>query len=257
MSAEPRQLGPVEYADLTARVRATIARSVPPSSSVLVISKGDSSLLDLPGITAAHFPQDSAGGYAGHHPFDSATAIAELEQLRRNGAEYLVIPTTSRWWLDFYDGLARHLASHGTVITDQADCCLIYGLGQFGTGAGPTSIGKPGGSLEQVGDFLQQLIPADATVVVLEGSDGEASALAPMRTIGLGLAGGPGEGTVLRELSRHTRAADYLVVPRSADEWLEAHPEVASSIDEDFRQVADQRYLCRVSALEDRVAVGA
>jgi hypothetical protein len=247
MSAEPRQLGPVEYADLVTRVRAAVARSLPPSSTVLVIGKGDPALLDLPGVTAAHFPQGPDGGYAGHHPFDSATAIAEVEQLRRGGAEYLVIPETSRWWLDHYDGLARHLANHYAIVTDQADCCLIYGLGQFGREAGPAT-GKPEASIDQVGDFLRQLIPADATVVVLEGSDGEAGGLAPLRAIGLGLSGGPEQGVVLRELRRNARGADYLVVPRTADEWLEAHAEVASSIDEDFRKVADQRHLCRVYA---------
>ena len=97
---------------------------MPPGSSLLVVSKGDAALLELPGLTAAHFPQDGAGGYAGHHPLDSATAIAELEALRRGGAEYLVIPATARWWLDYYDGLARHLANHGEVVTDQADCLL-------------------------------------------------------------------------------------------------------------------------------------
>ncbi len=59
-----------------------------------------------PACAAAHFPQDASGGYAGHHPHDSATAIAELEELRRRGAEYLVLPATARWWLDFYGGLA-------------------------------------------------------------------------------------------------------------------------------------------------------
>lgn len=252
MSAEPRQLGPVEYAELVARVKAAIARFVPPGSSALVISKGDPGLLELPGISAAHFPQDSAGGYAGHHPFDSDTAIAEVEALRRGGAEYLVIPATARWWLGYYEGLARHLANHGAVITDQADCCLIYGLGQFGTDAVPAATERSGASIEQVRDFLQRLIPADATVVVLERADGEAGALAPLDAIGLPLATGVEGGAFLRELRRHASVADYLVVPRSSDELLDAHAAVGSSIEDDFRKVADQRHLCRVFALDDR-----
>jgi len=255
MSAEPRQLGPVEYAELSARLRAEIARSVPPGSSLLVISKGDPALLELPGLSAAHFPQDSAGGYAGHHPFDSATAIAEIEALRRGGAEYLVIPATARWWLDYYDDLARHLANHGTVVADQANCCLIYGLGQFGTDAVPAAAERSGASIEQVRDFLRRLIPADATVVVLEGVDGEAGALAPLETVRLPAVAGVDEGALLRELRRHASAADYLVVPRSSDEWLGAHAAVAASIEDDFRKVADQRHLCRVFALDDRPEV--
>ena len=104
---------------------------VPPGASVLVVSKGDAALLELPGLAAAHFPQDGAGGYAGHHPHDSATAIAELEELRRRGAEYLVLPATARWWLDFYDGLRHDIwPPTATLVADVADACLIYGLGR-------------------------------------------------------------------------------------------------------------------------------
>ncbi|HWO84207.1 MAG TPA: hypothetical protein VNM38_10530, partial [Solirubrobacterales bacterium] len=105
-----------EYAELVSRVQASVAEHVPPGSSVLVVSKGDGSLVELPGVTAAHFPQDSNGGYAGHHPHDSAAATAQLEELRRRGAEYLVLPASSRWWLDFYGEFAAHLASHGELV---------------------------------------------------------------------------------------------------------------------------------------------
>ena len=49
-------------ADLVSRVRASIAASIPPSASALVISKGDPALVDISGVAAAHFPQDGAGG---------------------------------------------------------------------------------------------------------------------------------------------------------------------------------------------------
>ena len=105
-------LGEIEYAELLARVHATVAGTVPPGSRVLFVSKGDPALLDQPSLTAAHFPQSSAGTYAGHHPRDSAEATMQLEQLRREGAEYLVIPATASWWLDFYERFAKHLDHH-------------------------------------------------------------------------------------------------------------------------------------------------
>ncbi|HZD05715.1 MAG TPA: glycosyltransferase, partial [Longimicrobiales bacterium] len=43
---------------------------VPEGASVLVVSKGDPALLDLPDRTAPHFPQSENGGYAGFHPRD-------------------------------------------------------------------------------------------------------------------------------------------------------------------------------------------
>ena len=103
MSADANgRLGEAEYADLVGRVQEAVVAHLPPGSSLLVVNKGDTALLEIPGMKALHFPQDSTGGYAGHHPLDSASATAELERLRRGGADYLVIPVTARWWLDFY-----------------------------------------------------------------------------------------------------------------------------------------------------------
>src|SRR4029077_5266263 len=64
------RLSALEYAELVARVQQTVAENVPPGASLLVVSKGDAGLLEMPGLKVAHFPQDGAGGYAGHHPRD-------------------------------------------------------------------------------------------------------------------------------------------------------------------------------------------
>ena len=74
-----------------------------------VISKGDAGLLEFEGRAGWHFPQTPSGAYAGHHPADSAAAIAHLEELRTRGAEYLVIPETAAWWLEYYDEFAGYL----------------------------------------------------------------------------------------------------------------------------------------------------
>ena len=88
-------------------------RSSPPSprrARVLVVSRGDDHLVDLVGRRASHFPQARDGAYAGHHPADSDAAINHLEELREAGAQYLVIPGTSLWWLalcQFHEHLQR------------------------------------------------------------------------------------------------------------------------------------------------------
>jgi hypothetical protein len=251
MTGNGTPLGEVEYADLVARVRAAIASAVPPSASVLVISKGDAALLELPGIAAAHFPQDADGGYAGHHPHDSDAAIAEIEELRRHGAEYLVVPATARWWLDYYEGLARHLATHGELIADAPDSCLIYRLGKGGREAsGPSSSASPGTSLEQMRDFLENLISTDATIAVLEVNGGIASGLAPLRAVSVEAAEAADDGRSLLALLSRAAAegAEYLVVPRCSDDLLDA--ELAASIEEGCAKVADQGHLCRVFALD-------
>jgi hypothetical protein len=248
------RLGELEYAELVARVQATVARAVPPGSSVLVVSKGDAALLEQPGHTLAHFPQDVAGGYAGHHPRDSAEATLELERLRRHGAEYLVIPATARWWLDFYEDFARHLANHGQIVADVTDSCLVYGLGPFAEDAleVPT-IGKPRASIDQMRDYLENLISNDSSMIVLEDGDGLAAGLAPLRVTRLGVRESAGEGDIrlFAELKhRAVEGADYLVVPRSADDWLDCHVELAEDIEASCRKIADQGYLCRVFELE-------
>jgi len=250
--SENGHLEPVEYADLVTRVQAAVTEHVPPGASVLVVSKGDAALVEMPGLTAAHFPQDTAGGYAGHHPHDSAVATAELEELRRRGAEYLVLPDTARWWLDFYGDFATHLATHGELVADVPGACLIFGLGRRqAQQAGPPLAERPRASLEQVREYLESLIDADSRVAVLEVEGGLAPALAPLRANGLRVAE-LAEGEALRSLRRAILVgAEYLVVPRTADEWLAENENVAAEIEESCRKIADQRHLCRVYALNE------
>jgi hypothetical protein len=246
-------LGEAEYAELVGRIHSTVAESLPPGATVLIVSKGDAALLSMPGLDTAHFPQDQAGEYAGHHPRDSAAAIAELESLRRLGAEYLVIPVTARWWLDFYDGLAAHLANHAEVVADLPDACLIYGLGRLGeAAAGLPTITKPTASADQLRDYLEKLISTDSGVVVLDATEGAVAALAPLRTLPLAPDQVDAEagGDLLAALRHRAEAgADYLVIPRAADEWLEDHAAAASELEAACRKIADQRHLCRVFEL--------
>jgi hypothetical protein len=245
------RLGEVEYADLVSKVRVSVAAVIPPSASVLVISKGDPALLDWSGVAAAHFPQDGAGGYAGHHPHDSDTAIAEIEELRRRGAEYLVIPATARWWLDHYEAFARHLATHCDLIADDPDSCLIYRLGKGGRDAAVlSSSATPGVSIEQMRDFLENLIEADAELAVLEANGDFASGLAPFRAVSV-----HGDLAQLRQLA--TDGAEYLVVPTAERDLLDRDAELNASIEESCRKVADQGHLCRVFALEGLREAGA
>lgn len=102
------------------RLREAIRAAVPAGAEVLVISRGDDALLELNGRCAAHFPQDENGGWSGHHPANSEEAIGHLEELRGNGAGYLVVPPTYHWWLNHYEGLREHLDSrYRTVVCDE------------------------------------------------------------------------------------------------------------------------------------------
>lgn len=104
------------------QVRAAVGRAVPAGAGpIAVVSRGDDDLIRFEGHIGWHFPQTDEGVYAGYHPADSNAAIRHLEDLRRRGARFLVIPASSAWWLDHYAGFRDHLV--GT-----------YGLSQPGDG---------------------------------------------------------------------------------------------------------------------------
>lgn len=121
------------YRYLVEQVRAAVAERVPAGERVLVVSRGDRELVDLGEVEADHFPQDDQGRYLGHHPRDSEDALARLEELRRAGAGYLVLPATSRWWLDHYEGLAEHLRDR--CAATELGFCTIYELAPQREGA--------------------------------------------------------------------------------------------------------------------------
>jgi hypothetical protein len=101
--------------EVVERVHAYVDTELPVGARVLIVSRGDESIVDFEDRHGGHFPQTADGVYAGHHPTDSADAIARLEVLRVGGAEHLVIPATSIWWLDHYDEFAQHLARYQRV----------------------------------------------------------------------------------------------------------------------------------------------
>jgi GT2 family glycosyltransferase len=135
---EPYRLRPnPAYDAAVARIRAAALGLLPAGAKLLVVSKGDESLVDLPGIRAGHFPQEADGGYCGYNPADGAEAVRMLEALRLGGSEYLVIPAAAFWWLDYYAELRDYLErSPESALYVDADC-RIYKLPAI-TSSGPT-----------------------------------------------------------------------------------------------------------------------
>jgi GT2 family glycosyltransferase len=121
--AATRRLG---YRHLVERFRAAVGECVPAGAAVLVVSRGDRDLVELEGLEGGHFPQDANGDYLGHHPRDSGEAVARLEALRNEGAQYLVVPSTAYWWLDHYTGFAEHLRDR--YAKTDAEVCSIFDL---------------------------------------------------------------------------------------------------------------------------------
>jgi glycosyltransferase involved in cell wall biosynthesis len=118
----------VGYNKLVASVRNIIDRNVPSRANVLVVSKGDQTFLKLNGRHARHFPQDKDGAYAGYNPESSAEAIYHVDCLREQGAQYLVFPKNTQWWLDFYPEFKDHLERHYQKLFDDNSVCIIFAL---------------------------------------------------------------------------------------------------------------------------------
>jgi hypothetical protein len=133
-----------ESESLVSEVRERAAELIPSGATVLVAGKGDEALLRLDGPTGWHFPMAEDGRYAGFHPAGDTAAIAQLEALRARGADHLLLPATTLWWLDHYQGLRRHLEDRYTaLLTDEQ--CAIYRL----TPEERTQASGPMGSLKR------------------------------------------------------------------------------------------------------------
>jgi hypothetical protein len=113
---------------LVDKVRALARRAVPEASTVVVVSRGDDDLLALGPRTGWHLPQLADGTYAGHHPADSDEVVGQLAQLTGRGAEYLLVPAASLWWLSFYAGLRGHLEGSARLVAYEEDAGAVYRL---------------------------------------------------------------------------------------------------------------------------------
>lgn len=122
------------------QVRKAVDSTLPADARALVISRGDDALLDLGGRTGYHFPADRSGGWTGFHPRDSDDALQRLRSARRK-ADYLVIPDTSRWWLDHYTGFAEYLSSHCRRLWHD-ESCTIFELRRNGASAAANGRGR-------------------------------------------------------------------------------------------------------------------
>ena len=107
-----------------------LRRAVPDGSHVLVVSKGDPALVDLPGLRSGHFPQRGDGVYAGYYPKTSTAAIEHLESLREQEAQFIAFPPTALWWLDHYAEFGEHLTSRHRLVARADALGALFALEQ-------------------------------------------------------------------------------------------------------------------------------
>jgi hypothetical protein len=263
----PPQDPQAQYADVRHRIHGLVGCLVEPGSTVVVVSKGDEGLVQLGANQGWHFPRTAEGKYAGHHPADAAEAIAHLEQLRQQGAQYFVLPSTYFWWLDHYEGLANHLRSRYRLVAECPDTCLIYYL-RSGAGAARSAVAAPpaqrkrgsNGALAQdplvpaIRALLDSLLPDDEPVLVV--SEGNEELLRLGRTALHFPDDGRGERRSIRSIEEGAIAAQltdlrargvrYVVVPDIARQGVER----SGAFCERGRQVAFREGICTIYELE-------
>src|ERR687888_47936 len=160
-------LGPGGSERLVARIRGVVKAIIPPAATVLVVSKGDEELLQLAGRRGLHFPQAENGAYAGHNPGSSEEAIAQLEALRGDGAEYLVVPYTAFWWLGHYDGFADHLVNRYELVHADDETCVIFALDGHPAELAAQALSTKRGArqVEEIRSLVQSVLPDEPCIL--------------------------------------------------------------------------------------------
>ena len=115
------------YLETVREIRKIVSAHTPAGAKLAVAARGDEQLVRFPEREACHFPQTEQGVYAGDHPADSASAIDHLEDLRRRGMEYFLIPNTMFWWFDSYPEFKSHLDCFYRT-SEENEACVIYEL---------------------------------------------------------------------------------------------------------------------------------
>jgi hypothetical protein len=127
---EDPQSAPVQppYDDLVVHLRDAVARSVPGGRRVAVVSRGDADLLQIRDRATSHFPAGRDGSYAGFYPVDGQAALVQLTEAIEAGVEYLAIPETGRWWLDFYSEFGSFLRTECRILVDDPAVGAVFEL---------------------------------------------------------------------------------------------------------------------------------
>src|SRR5205823_5930475 len=70
----------------------------------------------------------SGGSYAGRNPANSDEALRLLESTIVRGAQYLVIPAKSFWWLDDHKEFRKQVENRYPAIVRDENTCIIFHL---------------------------------------------------------------------------------------------------------------------------------
>jgi len=245
------------YAAIVARIHEHIDRAIPAGSTVAIVSKGDDRLLQIEPCRGWHFPQNSEGTYAGYYPENDMAAISHLEALRSRGAQFFVVPVTASWWFDHYSGFHRHLRALYAVLLCDNETCTIFDLRgkreslSFAPAVSITPFHH--GSLRQLREIVECLLPESSTVAVLSRLDTPGLELGGRRTFRLE----PGPRSHREDLTRSTVSevgrwvqaamcggAEFLVLLEPSTWGMADRPRFTGLLPTSARLVTHQPHVC-------------
>jgi glycosyltransferase involved in cell wall biosynthesis len=222
-------------------VRDFVQRMVHPGAHLLVVTLGDDELVQLGNKNASHFPQNTDGHYAAEPLPDCAAAVAHLEALRDQGAEYLLVPAPMIPWLDQYEELKEHLNQYYAVNLHQEDAGLLFTL------AAPSQDeqARYRQELKHVQDLVNRRIPPEAVVIVINQGDeqfvqlGDRVAWPFPRTEQGDYAGYPVDDDAAITQLEELRAcgAEFLIIPYPSYPWLDYYPAFRLHLEAHYRMV--------------------
>jgi SAM-dependent methyltransferase len=102
-----------------------LAESIPLGATVLVASGGDEAKLELGARRAWHFPQAPDGGWTADPPAVGPALTGQVDRLRDEGAEYLLLPPDGVAWLEGDPELASHLEDQHELVASTGGCRLF------------------------------------------------------------------------------------------------------------------------------------
>jgi hypothetical protein len=148
--AEAREKVELQCAEaVVAPIREAVRLVVPEGSTVLVASMGDERvLLNLGGRRGWHFPQTGDNVFTSEIGDRATDNIRHLEDLRRRGAGFFVVPDTAVEWLEHVEGFQSHLDSRYRRVSSDATC-VIYDLSHSPEASEPHSDGSISGTGRQ------------------------------------------------------------------------------------------------------------
>ncbi|MCA9876575.1 MAG: sulfotransferase [Thermomicrobiales bacterium] len=118
----------IYHRKLVSQIRDLVAAHVPEKSRVLVATYGDDALLQLGDRLTDVFPQPSSHISADYTDVSDESAIAQLGELREDGAAFLVVPSPALPWLAHHPALEHHLTEHHALVARERGVVSIYAL---------------------------------------------------------------------------------------------------------------------------------